>query len=205
MTNCANAMSAFWANSAVAPNVYRIGFDGKGLTGQTGIYGRLDPATGKMSVWDAPKGIGPYGITATPHDWSVHIATSRTSSDGDGGRQSSPEVLDAVRGAEVVGAVRILADDEVRPMASDGRGHRHARLAGILELAVREAQEVHGVHAEHARGQVGGRRQRLRGRLARIPDGESHAVLALWYHHRQPDPAANGWSWLKTWLSPLIR
>ena len=35
------------------------------FTGQTGIYGRLDPANGKMDVWDAPKGVG-YGITATP-------------------------------------------------------------------------------------------------------------------------------------------
>jgi virginiamycin B lyase len=25
-----------------------------------------DPASGKMDVWDAPKGVGPYGITATP-------------------------------------------------------------------------------------------------------------------------------------------
>jgi len=34
-------------------------FDGKGriwFTGQSGIYGRLDPQTGDMHVWDAPKG-----------------------------------------------------------------------------------------------------------------------------------------------------
>ena len=50
-------------------NLNTAAFDGKGriwFTGQTGIYGRLDPATGKMDVWDAPKGVGPYGITATP-------------------------------------------------------------------------------------------------------------------------------------------
>ena len=50
-------------------NLNTAAFDGKGriwFTGQTGIYGRLDPVTGKMDVWDAPKGIGPYGITATP-------------------------------------------------------------------------------------------------------------------------------------------
>ncbi len=50
-------------------NLNTAAFDSKGriwFTGQTGIYGRLDPKTGDMSVWDAPKGAGPYGIAATP-------------------------------------------------------------------------------------------------------------------------------------------
>ncbi|HEX2448521.1 MAG TPA: lyase [Methyloceanibacter sp.] len=50
-------------------NLNTPAFDGKGriwFTGQSGIYGRLDPATGKMDVWDAPKRVGPYGIDATP-------------------------------------------------------------------------------------------------------------------------------------------
>ncbi len=44
-------------------------FDGKGtywFTGQNGIYGRLDPGTGKMAVFKDPEGRGPYGIAATP-------------------------------------------------------------------------------------------------------------------------------------------
>jgi len=36
------------------------------FTGQGGVYGRLDPRTGEMQVWDAPRGAGPYGITTTP-------------------------------------------------------------------------------------------------------------------------------------------
>src|SRR3990170_3449024 len=50
-------------------NLNTPAFDGKGriwFTGQAGIYGRLDPKTGAMEVWDAPKGRGPYGIDATP-------------------------------------------------------------------------------------------------------------------------------------------
>jgi virginiamycin B lyase len=50
-------------------NLNTPAFDGQGriwFTGQAGIYGRLDPRTGKMDVWDAPKGRGPYGITDTP-------------------------------------------------------------------------------------------------------------------------------------------
>ena len=52
-------------------------FDGKGMhwfTGQSGIYGRLDPATGDMKVFDAPRGRGPYGIHATP-DGTVYYTS----------------------------------------------------------------------------------------------------------------------------------
>jgi len=44
-------------------------FDNAGIhwfTGQSGYYGRLDPRTGDIKVFDAPKGRGPYGIHATP-------------------------------------------------------------------------------------------------------------------------------------------
>jgi len=45
-------------------------FDDNGIlwfTGQNGIYGRLDPATGDMRIFQAPEGRGPYGIAATPN------------------------------------------------------------------------------------------------------------------------------------------
>src|SRR5687767_2841461 len=44
-------------------------FDRQGVhwfTGQSGVYGRLDPKSGEMKVFDAPKGRGPYGIHVTP-------------------------------------------------------------------------------------------------------------------------------------------
>jgi virginiamycin B lyase len=50
-------------------NLNTAAFDGRGtlwFTGQNGVYGRLDPATGAMEVFDAPRGRGPYGIAATP-------------------------------------------------------------------------------------------------------------------------------------------
>lgn len=50
-------------------NLNTATFDGKGrlwFTGQNGIYGRLDPKTGRVQVWDAPRGRGPYGIATTP-------------------------------------------------------------------------------------------------------------------------------------------
>lgn len=36
------------------------------FTGQNGIFGNLDPATGQVSVYPAPRGRGPYGIAITP-------------------------------------------------------------------------------------------------------------------------------------------
>ena len=50
-------------------NLNTAAFDGDGVlwfTGQAGYYGRLDPASGAMQVYAAPRGTGPYGITATP-------------------------------------------------------------------------------------------------------------------------------------------
>jgi virginiamycin B lyase len=48
-------------NTAVFDRQGRLWF-----TGQSGVYGRLDPATGNMQVWFAANGRGPYGITVTP-------------------------------------------------------------------------------------------------------------------------------------------
>jgi virginiamycin B lyase len=48
-------------NTAVFDRAGRLWF-----TGQSGYYGRLDPASGRMRVWPAPGGYGPYGITVTP-------------------------------------------------------------------------------------------------------------------------------------------
>jgi virginiamycin B lyase len=44
------------------------------FTGQNGIYGRLDPESGQIQVFDAPKGRGPYGITSTP-DGAIYYAS----------------------------------------------------------------------------------------------------------------------------------
>jgi virginiamycin B lyase len=52
-------------------------FDKAGIhwfTGQSGIYGRLDPRSGEMKLFDAPRGRGPYGIHATP-DGTVYYAS----------------------------------------------------------------------------------------------------------------------------------
>ena len=58
-------------------NLNTAAFDRAGMlwfTGQNGVYGRLAPKTGAMLVRKAPRGIGPYGITATP-DGAVYYAS----------------------------------------------------------------------------------------------------------------------------------
>jgi virginiamycin B lyase len=55
-------------------------FDKSGIlwfTGQTGVYGRVNPTTGKVEAWNAPKGYGAYGITLTPSGqiWYCSLAS----------------------------------------------------------------------------------------------------------------------------------
>ena len=60
-----------WANLNTAA------FDKLGqlwFTGQAGYYGRLILKTGKVEVFEAPRGRGPYGICTTP-DGSVYYAS----------------------------------------------------------------------------------------------------------------------------------
>jgi virginiamycin B lyase len=58
-------------------NLNTATFDHKGIlwfTGQSGIYGRLDPDVGMVDVFRAPRGVGPYGISTTP-EGSVYFAS----------------------------------------------------------------------------------------------------------------------------------
>ena len=58
-------------------NLNTATFDKNGtmwFTGQSGIYGRLNPVNGHVEVFDAPRGQGPYGISTAP-DGSVYYAS----------------------------------------------------------------------------------------------------------------------------------
>jgi virginiamycin B lyase len=62
-------------------NLNTATFDRRGVlwfTGQSGIYGRLDPRTGALRVFRAPGGPGPYGIATTPGGgvWFASLAGS---------------------------------------------------------------------------------------------------------------------------------
>ncbi len=58
-------------------NLNTATFDHEGVlwfTGQSGIYGKLDPNTKNMEVFGAPRGQGPYGISTTP-DGQVYFVS----------------------------------------------------------------------------------------------------------------------------------
>ena len=62
-------------------NLNTATFGGDGtlwFTGQGGIYGALDPASGTLRVYKAPRGYGPYGIHHSPDGevWFVSLAGS---------------------------------------------------------------------------------------------------------------------------------
>jgi virginiamycin B lyase len=72
----AGEVKAFPLNTSYA-NLNTASFDGDGVlwfTGQSGVYGRLDPEVGQVEVFNAPRGRGPYGITTTP-DGIVYYAS----------------------------------------------------------------------------------------------------------------------------------
>ncbi|HEX6027922.1 MAG TPA: hypothetical protein VFY64_02670 [Nitrososphaeraceae archaeon] len=58
-------------------NLNTATFDQNGVlwfTGQSGIYGRLDPKDGHVEIFEAPRGHGPYGIATTP-DGTIYYAS----------------------------------------------------------------------------------------------------------------------------------
>jgi virginiamycin B lyase len=107
-----------------------VSFDGAGtlwFTGQNGIYGRLDPGSGKMQVFDAPKGRGPYGITSTP-DGEIYYASLAGSYVGQ---------VDAATGAVTViepptpdqGARRVWSDSKGNIWVSEWNSGQVSRYA----------------------------------------------------------------------------
>jgi virginiamycin B lyase len=62
-------------------NLNTATFDRRGrlwFTGQSGVYGRLNPRSDRLRVFDAPRGSGPYGISTTPAGavWYASLAGS---------------------------------------------------------------------------------------------------------------------------------
>ncbi|WP_188190031.1 Vgb family protein [Nonomuraea sp. SYSU D8015] len=104
-------------------------FDAGGVlwfTGQSGVYGRLVPDTGKMDVYDAPRGPGPYGITAAPNGdvYYASLAGSHVARiDRDTGRATVLEPPTPDQGAR-----RVWADSDGRIWVSEWNGGRLGRF-----------------------------------------------------------------------------
>jgi len=83
------------------------------FTGQNGFYGVLDPATGKIDLYDAPEGEGPYGIALAPNGmvWYTSFACNHIAGIDPKTRQIT--VVD-VPDPRAGGARRIWADSKGR-------------------------------------------------------------------------------------------
>ena len=93
-------------------NLNTATFDLDGMlwfTGQSGVYGLLDPESGAMKVFDAPRGRGPYGITTTP-EGSVYFASLAGSYVGRVETDGSVTVLEPPTAEQ--GARRVWSDSE---------------------------------------------------------------------------------------------
>ncbi|MAS38037.1 MAG: lyase [Anaerolineaceae bacterium] len=104
-------------------NLNTAAFDGDGIlwfTGQSGIYGWLNPDSGEMGVFEAPRGAGPYGITATP-DGEIYYASLAGSYVGHIDRETAEvTVLDPPTANQ--GARRVWSDSQGRIWVSEWDG-----------------------------------------------------------------------------------
>jgi virginiamycin B lyase len=101
-------------------NLNTCAFDGDGdlwFTGQSGVVGKLAVKSGKVSVWDAPRGRGPYGICATPKGdiWYCSLANSYIAQ-VDRGTGQSTVVEPPTKGQ---GARRVWSDSRGRIWVSE--------------------------------------------------------------------------------------
>ena len=98
------------------------------FTGQNGTYGRLDPTSGAMAVFDAPRGAGPYGIAVCP-DGSLYYASLAGSYVGRIVRETGAAVVLAPPTAGQ-GARRVWCDSKSRVWVSEWNSGQVARYDG---------------------------------------------------------------------------
>jgi virginiamycin B lyase len=101
-------------------NLNTAAFDGAGVlwfTGQNGIYGRLDPREGRVHVFAAPRGRGPYGIATTPAGevWYASLAGSHIARID--ARTGAAEIVEPPTAGQ--GARRIWPDSKGRLWVSE--------------------------------------------------------------------------------------
>jgi len=103
-------------------------FDRRGMlwfTGQSGVYGRVDPKTGRVRVWSAPRGTGPYGITVTPAGAVYYASLAGSHIARIDTRTGRPTVLQPPTRGQ--GARRVWSDSKGRIWVSEWNAGKLAR------------------------------------------------------------------------------
>jgi virginiamycin B lyase len=109
-------------------NLNTATFDRRGIlwfTGQSGIYGRVDPRTGRVRVWSAPRGTGPYGITTTPTGEVYYASLAGSHIARIDTRTGRATVIQPPRRGQ--GARRVWSDSKGRVWVSEWNAGRVAR------------------------------------------------------------------------------
>jgi virginiamycin B lyase len=104
--------------------------DGRTLwfTGQSGVFGRLDTQSGAMSVFDAPRGSGPYGIASCP-DGAIYYASLAGSYVGRIAKETGDvTVLSPPTAGQ--GSRRVWCDSKSRVWVSEWNAGQLARYDG---------------------------------------------------------------------------
>jgi virginiamycin B lyase len=112
-------------------NLNTATFDRDGMlwfTGQSGVFGRLDPKSGAMAVFDAPRGAGPYGIATCP-DGAIYFASLAGSYVGRIARETGVVVV-LVPPTAGQGARRVWCDSKSRVWVSEWNAGQLARYDG---------------------------------------------------------------------------
>ena len=104
--------------------------DGRTLwfTGQQGVFGRLDTQSGAMTVFDAPRGAGPYGIASCP-DGQIYYASLAGSYVGRVVKETGEAVVLSLPTAGQ-GARRVWCDSKSHVWVSEWNAGRLARYDG---------------------------------------------------------------------------
>jgi virginiamycin B lyase len=117
-----------------AVNLNTATFDRRGVlwfTGQGGVYGSVDRRSGRVRVFDAPRGAGPYGITTTPDGdvWYASLAGGYIAGiDPDSGKATVAEPPTPGQGAR-----RVWSDAKGRLWVSEWNAGRLGRYDPAAE------------------------------------------------------------------------
>jgi virginiamycin B lyase len=96
------------------------------FTGQAGIYGRVTLSTGRVEIWDAPRGRGPYGMAVTPSG-EIYFASLAGSYVGHIAPAAGAKVAVLEPPTARQGARRIWSDSKGRLWVSEWDGGNLAR------------------------------------------------------------------------------
>ena len=157
-------------------------FDKNGIywfTGQSGIYGRLDPKSGDMTVFKSPRGRGTYGMTITPKGdiWYASLAGNHIAKIDTGDRQRDRGRAADAQSRRAPGVVGFEGPDLGQRMEQRQRVGSRSRRRLLEGMEAARQQSAHLCRLCRRQGQgLGHRFRRQRDSALRSRDGKVQRV-----------------------------